>query len=335
MAISQRSGRRQARANEAAPEYADWHILGGLTARTHSLPRDVHDLNGDLPTLIGDLDRPGLPRRLIGALGRLARIDCSLLLAFHDDAPPSLLFDDTAHAWRANTISEYLRAAYLLDPFYIAARAGIEPGVYRLSDLAPDGFTNSEYYSSYYARGHVEDEVCFLARIDDCTTLVLSLERRRDGGMFSDDDMRGFRDVDATVRALLCTHWRVCRLQRDPPPSAVSASIQRAYRSFGSSLLTPRECEVVRLLLEGHSTRSLAAQLEISPGTAKIHRERIYAKLGISGYAEPSASRDSAHTKLFHLFIDSVCAHPDDAAGDPLESWFRINRRKAPPRSMR
>ncbi|GAA4492703.1 helix-turn-helix transcriptional regulator [Gluconacetobacter tumulicola] len=52
------------------------------------------------------------------------------------------------------------------------------------------------------------------------------------------------------------------------------------------SRLTPREVEIVTLILKGHSTPSLAAVLRCAPNTVKVHRRRIYAKLAISSQAE-------------------------------------------------
>ena len=57
-------------------------------------------------------------------------------------------------------------------------------------------------------------------------------------------------------------------------------------QTFGSGVLTPREPEVVRLILQGHSTPSAAAYLGIAQGTVKVHRHHAYAKLGISSQAE-------------------------------------------------
>jgi DNA-binding CsgD family transcriptional regulator len=47
------------------------------------------------------------------------------------------------------------------------------------------------------------------------------------------------------------------------------------------SLLTARETEVLKLIADGHSTRSLAAQLGISFKTAACHRMHMMQKLGI------------------------------------------------------
>jgi len=255
---------------------------------------DFTEVRDAIADLIAHVDDVALPQRLVDTLRRVATVDCSLVLEFRRDARPQLLFDDTRYAWRANTVTEYVGAAYLLDPFYVAACAGIASGVYRIADLAPDDFRDSEYYRAYYARSHVEDELCFLARVDGETTRVVSLERRRGSGPFGPDELARLHAAEPVVRALLGAHWRVCRSRNAP---TVAASIQRAFDAFGSAVLTPREREVARLMLGGHSTRSIAQQLAISPGTAKIHRERIYAKLGVS-----------QHAQLFRLFIDSLCA---------------------------
>ncbi|MCY1250836.1 Bacterial regulatory protein, luxR family [compost metagenome] len=47
-----------------------------------------------------------------------------------------------------------------------------------------------------------------------------------------------------------------------------------------------REAEVIRLMLKGHSTKSIARHLGNSPETVKVHRKRIYSKLKISSQGE-------------------------------------------------
>jgi non-specific serine/threonine protein kinase len=48
------------------------------------------------------------------------------------------------------------------------------------------------------------------------------------------------------------------------------------------SVLTPREHEVAGLVAEGLSNARIAERLEIAPGTARIHVERILGKLGFT-----------------------------------------------------
>jgi DNA-binding NarL/FixJ family response regulator len=52
--------------------------------------------------------------------------------------------------------------------------------------------------------------------------------------------------------------------------------------------LTPREVEVLRLLVRGLSYKEIAQELVISRKTAGSHVEHIYAKLGVSNRARAS-----------------------------------------------
>ncbi|MNG32074.1 Transcriptional regulatory protein UhpA [compost metagenome] len=58
------------------------------------------------------------------------------------------------------------------------------------------------------------------------------------------------------------------------------------FEQFGRGVLTRREGEVVRLLLEGHSNISVSQRLGISPGTVRVHRQNLYEKLGIGSQSE-------------------------------------------------
>lgn len=50
--------------------------------------------------------------------------------------------------------------------------------------------------------------------------------------------------------------------------------------------LTPREIEIVRMVVQGLKNRAVAESLSISEGTVKIHLHHIYEKLGIDGRLE-------------------------------------------------
>jgi DNA-binding NarL/FixJ family response regulator len=52
--------------------------------------------------------------------------------------------------------------------------------------------------------------------------------------------------------------------------------------------LTPREVEVLRLLVRGLSYKEIAQELVISRKTAGAHVEHIYTKLGVSNRARAS-----------------------------------------------
>jgi DNA-binding CsgD family transcriptional regulator len=50
--------------------------------------------------------------------------------------------------------------------------------------------------------------------------------------------------------------------------------------------LTPREMEVIQLLVEGLSNKEIAGLLYISPRTVNFHLDNVYSKLGVSSRTE-------------------------------------------------
>ena len=54
----------------------------------------------------------------------------------------------------------------------------------------------------------------------------------------------------------------------------------------GLSLLTPREGQIVKMIVDGLPSHEIAAKLGVSAHTVKNHLFHIYEKLGISNRAE-------------------------------------------------
>lgn len=73
------------------------------------------------------------------------------------------------------------------------------------------------------------------------------------------------------------------------------ADAEQVFHQVFGGALTPAQCAVTKLILRGHGSLSIAQNLGITEGTAKIHRSNIYRRLGISSQAE-----------LFRRFIDTL-----------------------------
>jgi NarL family two-component system response regulator LiaR len=70
-------------------------------------------------------------------------------------------------------------------------------------------------------------------------------------------------------------------------PEAVQALIQPGKpQPMPSYDLTPREREVLALLVKGLNNAEIARRLSISPSTAKAHVSNILSKMGVSNRAE-------------------------------------------------
>ena len=95
----------------------------------------------------------------------------------------------------------------------------------------------------------------------------------------------------------------------------LSAPLDRAFRNFGRDHLSARECEVIQLILKGHSNKSIAQLLEISVDTVKVYNKRFHTKLDISSQAE-----------LFSLFLEAISLVPFDADIDPLTHYREITQ---------
>ena len=75
---------------------------------------------------------------------------------------------------------------------------------------------------------------------------------------------------------------------------ACFVTIRNRHVTKGNEI-TQREREITQLLLRGHSSKSIARELGIAPGTVMVHKRNLFAKLGITSQYE-----------LFSSFIDAL-----------------------------
>src|SRR5262245_49018568 len=138
----------------AASEFAAWNAaaLRVLTVAT--------------PTAIAEA--------LDAALRLVLDFDVVLIAALHREAPPSAPYYGGAE----EPSPAYHDGPYLLDPFYNRFLAGTTDGCFRLSELAPDGFLRSEYFSSYYRHLDLVDELGLLTPLGAGSAAHISITRR-------------------------------------------------------------------------------------------------------------------------------------------------------------
>ncbi|MEK1943370.1 MAG: helix-turn-helix transcriptional regulator [Pseudomonas sp.] len=234
------------------------------------------------------LNLPNGRPRLLGLsqwLKQICAVDHFVLFVYEGNHRPLALFDTFAADKRKIYVDDYQVGPYLLDPFYLACTRNQAPGLWRLRQFAPDHFYLGEYYLNYYQLTGLAEEVAFFVDLADGAKAVLSLMRSTTSPAFSRDEVQMLECAEAVVVQVVREAWQQCRVQ---PRSAqdLDHKIRAAFDEFGAHSLTAREQEIVQLLLRGHSSASVAGHLEISPGTVKIHRKNIYAKLGIGSQAE-------------------------------------------------
>ncbi len=178
-------------------------------------------------------------------------------------------------------LRDYCQGLYLLDPFYIAIGENRRHGLYRLDDVAPDCFTETEYYRRYFQRNVVTDEVQYNVELDADRTLCLSLGSRQ----AYDDRAMGLLTM---IQPWLLPLMRQ-RMHFEETPAAsrpLQAEPPRPAFPLDDATLTEREREVSQLMLSGCSTKVIARRLAISIETVRSHKKHLYHKLGVNTQSE-------------------------------------------------
>jgi len=245
--------------------------------------------------IIDSLGDETFPAVLAGALRDIVGFDFCVVFGYSGDAQPLALYEDFPPDRRRMHVTEYLEGPYILDPFFLASRDPALRGLYRLSDIAPDRFYQGEYFRNYYEQTGLAEEIGYLVTVRDDLRLVVSLMRREK--RFSATEFRHLAAVTPVVQAASRRHWANVSRDTTHDRAGIDDRIRTAFRSIGEGVLTPREREIVEYTLQGYSADATGKTLGISPGTVRIHRRNIYAKLRISSQGE-----------LFSAFISAIMA---------------------------
>jgi DNA-binding CsgD family transcriptional regulator len=268
-----------------------------------------------LAKLIPAVGTAEFPQRLIGMLRELVPVDDATIILYPGTDLPVIEYFEVPDDGGRSTLDVFVKGAFLLDPYYMAATRDRKFGVFRLRDLSPSGFKDSEYYKTWYRSCGYQDECGYLLPIGEEGFVNIALGKTEPRASFTKRERTVLEDIYPTIETLCRQHWEL----PESSPAAVNlrAQLHKALEAFGSSLLTERETQVINLVLHGHSTRTVAEKLSISMETVKLHRKHAYAKLEVSSQAE-----------LFYLFLDSLMSARDYDGGDTLVEYMAPPKRE-------
>ncbi len=219
-------------------------------------------------------------------LQRLGLADHLVLFIYEGRYLPLPLFDTCPAHLRHLFVHEYQTGPYRLDPFYLACQGGQVEGLHSMRSLAPRRFYSSEYFRSYYRRLGLCEELGFFTRLEGQGRAVLSLMRRRGKLSFSEKELQLFRSAVPVVDEVVRSAWQVHRPKEQRVAYGLDAQVRHVFDQFGQEVLSPRERQVARLVLQGYTNSSIAELLGIQPGTVKVHRKNLYEKLEVGNQAE-------------------------------------------------
>ena len=257
---------------------------------------DIQAVNAALASV---MDARGGALELIDAARSVLPFTAAFCVVNRKGMRPFYLADTYPEGPAKEAVQLYTSSTYLLNPVYNAILDGLAPGLYRMADLAPDNWTLSRetpgvliedeeeigYRTSGWPVGLAE--LTLLVDLPDGAMGELSFARPVADGGFSDTLLAQFSPFLPLFSTAFRLLWaRQTRNQNADAP-------ERVLQDFARHILSPREAEVVQMVLKGHSSLSISLTLGIALPTVKTHRKNAYAKLGIS-----------TQQQLFNAFLE-------------------------------
>ncbi|WP_397448002.1 helix-turn-helix transcriptional regulator [Pseudomonas sp. NA-150] len=272
--------------------------LARMNSTDPSVPlQALHDWHVGMASALAHIEQPDALGLLAQALGTLAPIDSVMISLERKDRPPQLLYQHgIPEAYQDAVLNRYFTVGYLLDPFCLAVESGLAEGFYTLADIAPDNFFDSDYYKTYYLKVGCSEDSYYIVNLDDYSKISVSLFQGMGADSLCSEQLSVLRAVEPLVRLFVSQFGRI-ELQRQPAltepetfaentTTDVNQRIQAAFAQFGCDVLTEREREVAHMVLRGHSIKSTAREMGISPETVRMHRKNLYVKRGINSQSE-------------------------------------------------
>ena len=272
-----------------------------------------------------DLGDSGFPDLLLEAIRAVSPFKYALMMVYRPGARPYCVHHTFDNEAAHDAVIRYTEATYLLNPVYNAFLTGLKPGIYRITELAPDAYFSSDVFSDLKIGVHSNEELGYrtpgwpagLAELivavglPNGEMLEISLSRPISQG-YDDGSLNRMRLIEPVIAALFNAYWAQARGKLSQ--AANSLSLDDLLRDFGRDTLTHREREVAQLILRGHSGESISLHLAISRTTVKSHRQNIYGKLNVATQQE-----------LFSHFLKSLPLAAAWAQKDeephPLGGW--------------
>lgn len=268
--------------------------------------------NRDISQVIAALGTDDFFSTLVQAINGQVKIDYPQFWLYHIDLPPRVLYHEIPQEAVASQIDSYLDGPFREDPFFQTSMNRPRAKIYRLSRVTAGKLQQSDYYRDYYADTGTVDEAIYLAKLHAGNVINISMMRLPKHGPFTDAEYERLYLLAEPVSELLRSHsehgdFSTTYLTQP----GIDHQIDLAFQTFGSSLLSPREKDVLELMLRGYGTDVSAERLGIALETVRRHRKGIYRKLDVS-----------SQTDLFSLFINSMSCVSEAAGADPLTIYM-------------
>ncbi len=166
-------------------------------------------------------------------------------------------------------VARRLAALEPIDPFSVRRTTAVGRTVMSAADVGGEEALRRSMFGRHLRRLGLGAPLHAYFRENGLVIAGLALLRHAADPPFSPAEVRLLSHLDPLVENALCRRDDVSRMPQLP-----------------EDLLTAREHDVARLVLDGVSNAFVAARLGMSEATVKTHLTRVYSKLGIRGRTE-------------------------------------------------
>ncbi|NVN09892.1 helix-turn-helix transcriptional regulator [Nguyenibacter vanlangensis] len=216
---------------------------------------------------------------LLSLLGLVVQHCSTWIITYSDQNPPDVFH--TAGVTK-RTLTSYCRDFYEVDPFWQVSRLCRDAEVLTLETLDPS-VKNARYTEAFRSDAGFRDELGVL--LPSTSGRAVSLFLQHDARMFSPRDIAAVRKVMPLIVGMHRAHLSTRTDRRPVPPSYPPSRAGDDAHDPWSDLatrLTPREQDLIALIMRGRNTGEIAQALQISKGTVKNYRLRLYRKANVT-----------------------------------------------------
>ena len=241
--------------------------------------------------LLDRIDDAEFPKRFAKFVTQWIPAHSLGLIEFRTDVQPRVIYTYGTEDYDSD-LKRYLSGIYLLDPIYNLYKLSDRRGVVHVSVEQLDLHERTRVYSSYFRQIGANNEVGSLHQINDevCVHLSILIEDAHDDQL--ERVINVMTDLEKLTTSLFSKHFSSAKPASLPDLSdrrALHKQVSDTLDRFGEDHLTERESEIAQCLLRGHSAKSMARLLDLSPGTISIHRSNVYRKMNVGSQAELSS----------------------------------------------
>jgi DNA-binding CsgD family transcriptional regulator len=254
---------------------------------------DRREFFEQLSVLVEECTRDSFPKMLTEFMRVWIPIAEISVLEFRKNMQPIVVYRYGEESYD-HDMKIYIGGMYLLDPFYLAFEAADQRGVLHIKRDGIEDVSDSKVYRNYFNYMRSRNEVGTLHEVGDDACIHLSIFLNDKDEDQIERTIGVLHDIEPMITTLFKMYYRAHSEDtgeggQEQPRQQLHRQIVNSLMLFGSDVLTKRELTVVQNLLRGHSAKSMARILNITPGTISIHRSNIYRKMNVTSQAELSS----------------------------------------------